>query len=387
MKLYDYQRDALNQLKSGDILFGMMGTGKSAVALAYYVQEESPKPVYVITTAKKRDSTDWESEANQFQILTVAPCIHGQLVVDSWNNISKYADVKDSFFIFDEQRVVGSGAWVNSFLTIAKNNNWILLSATPGDAWIDYVPVFIANGFFKNRTHFVKEHCYVSHNSRYSTILGYKGEDRLRELRDQVLVTMHGTRDIPKTYETTLVSYDRAKYREVQQRWNPYKNAPSRDISETISAMRRVVYSDPSRVTALMRIWGRHKRLIVFYNFNYELDILRDAFTGVCPVGEWNGHNHDDIPEGPEWIYLVQYTAGAEGWNCVETDAMCFYSMTYSYKQYLQAQGRIDRMNTGFGMLYYYVLQSGAWIEKAIMRSITEKRDFNLAAIKGAVVR
>ena len=75
---------------------------------------DPPKDLYIITTAKKRDTLEWEGELSPF-LLSTNPDVNlyqNKVVIDSWNNISKYKDITDAFFIFDEQRVVGSGTWV-----------------------------------------------------------------------------------------------------------------------------------------------------------------------------------------------------------------------------------------------------------------------------------
>lgn len=376
-ELMPYQEKALNRLKNGSILWAPVGTGKSRVGLAYYVKHESPKPVYVVTTAKVRDDRQWEGEAASFAIGTEAGVMeHGLLVVDSWNNLHKYVDVEGAFFIFDEQRLVGNGQWVKSFLKIVKRNNWILLTATPGDTWMDYVPVFLAHGFYKNRTAFKNQHVVYKPWSKFPSVARYVGVGRLTRLRNSILVEMPFEKARERKTITVPVNHDFEMLERVtKERWNDLTAEPIRDVTEMFYCMRRVVNSDPSRVKAIRKLTERHPRLIVYYSFNYELEALRELQNDFT-VAEWNGHKHEPIPDTDEWIYLVQYVAGSEGWNCTSTNAIVFYSLTYSYKNWEQAHGRIDRMNSNFVTLFYYVLRSTAKIDSLIYHSLMAKKSF-----------
>ena len=393
--LYDYQMDAVNNMRNGCILNGGVGSGKSRTGLYYYFKEQGgsinpdyvpmkhkPKDLYIITTARKRDDLEWEGELVPF-LLSTHPdqnVFYGnKVVVDSWNNIKKYSDISGAFFIFDEQRVVGSGAWVKSFLKIARGNDWILLSATPGDTWSDYIPVFIANGFYKNKSEFLREHVVYSRFSKYPKIDRYLNTGRLVRLRNRILVDMDFTRHTIPHHEDVYCRYDISKYKDaIKTRWDPYKNEPIQQASGLCYILRRVVNEDESRQRALLEIFEKHPKMIVFYNFDYELDILKGIYYGNnCEIAEWNGHAHNPIPQSERWVYLVQYTAGCEGWNCVRTDTIVFYSQNYSYKVMEQASGRIDRLNTPFRDLYYYHLKSRSGIDLAISKALKEKKQFN----------
>ena len=372
VKLYPHQEKVLDQLNTGSILHGGVGSGKSITALMYYYKTEPfGKSLYIITTARKRDTKDWEEEYARFNLSGVA--------VDSWNNIKKYINVKDSFFIFDEQRLVGSGVWVRSFLKIVKNNNWILLSATPGDTWMDYIPVFVANGFYKNRTAFIREHVVYNTFVKFPKVDRYVGEGHLHKLKKKILVKMDYERKTISKYSYLFAKYDKEKFKLVsEKRWNPYKNKPIKDVSELCFTMRRVVNSDPSRLAIVQTIIEKHKKVIVFYNFNYELDILRNLKDlQKIPVNEYNGHKHEPLPQGEKWVYLVQYTSGGEGWNCIETNTILFYSLNYSYRAMTQAGGRIDRITTPFATLFYYRIMSEASIDKGIRKTLSNKKNFN----------
>ena len=393
--LYDYQLDAVHNMKNGCILNGGVGSGKSRTALYYYFANQggsmipefkpmnkNPKDLYIITTARKRDTNEWEEELNNYYLYlddNHETSYGNRIIIDSWNNIKKYSEVQNAFFIFDEQRVVGYGAWTKAFLKIAKQNEWILLSATPGDTWSDYMPVFIANGFYRNKTDFIREHVIYSRFSKYPKIERYNNTGRLLRLRQYILVDMDYNRKTIQHHEDIYSDYDITKYKTaIRTRWNPYKNEPIQQASEICYVLRRIVNEDSSRVTALLEILDHTPRAIIFYNFDYELDILLNmSVIKGTKIAQWNGHKHEDIPKSARWIYLVQYTAGAEGWNCILTDTIIFYSQNYSYKITEQASGRIDRMNSPFKDLYYYHLKSRSGIDLAISNALKKKKNFN----------
>lgn len=395
VSMRDYQVEAVNKMKNGCILNGGVGTGKSRTSLAYfyklhggelnteyYVKMKNPRDLYIITTARKRDLLEWDDELLPFNMnanpeLSIYP--EQRVVIDSWNNIKKYSNVTGAFFIFDEQRVVGSGAWVKAFLKIAKRNKWVLLSATPGDTWTDYIPVFVANGFYKNKTEFLREHAVYARYAKFPKIEKFIGTDRLSYLRRSILVDMRLKRTTERHYKDVFVNYDKEKYKEVNKdRWDPYNNVPIENPGALCYILRKVCYTNDEREKALLKLSKIHDRIIVFYNFNYEKDIIKSIkFSKGTVIAEWNGHCHELIPNTNKWIYLVQYNAGSEGWNCITTNAMVFYSQNYSYKIMEQASGRIDRLNTKYKDLYYYTFKCRSPIDIAVSRAIKEKKKFN----------
>lgn len=378
MELMRHQEEAVKRLGNGRVLYGGVGSGKGITALAYYVANEAPKNIVVITTARKRDSLDWMREAALFGIGTeVGATVHGTITVDSWNNISKHLETTDAFFIFDEQRLVGTGVWVKSFLKIARRNRWILLTATPGDTWLDYAPIFIANGWYKNITDFKRQHVLYEPYVRYPKVKGYIAAQRLARLRNEVLVDMPFARHTTRIVNWMDVSYDEAVYQKtLKERWDIFKDEPCVDAGALFRVLRRINNVHPSRLEIIKSLLTPHPKLIVFYNFNYELEELR-TLGDIVDVYEYNGHRKDPVPEGERWVYLVQYTAGAEAWNCITTNATVFYSLNYSFKVFEQSQGRIDRLNTPFTELFYYVLMSNSGVDRAIKDSLDRKETFN----------
>lgn len=376
VKLDVGQTEAIRRMKNGCILCGGVGSGKSRTAIQYYCQNyvhsNNTRDLYIITTAKKRDTHEWEKEIEEFDGID---SVH----IDSWNNIKKYTNVTGAFFIFDEQRVVGYGAWTKAFLRITKINNWILLSATPGDTWMDYIPVFIANGFYKNKTEFVRRHVVYNRHTQFPKVDRYMESGRLIKLRQQILVNIDYKKKTTQHHFPVVCKYDKVTYKTaIKDRWDPYKDEPLRDVSALCYLLRRIVNSDPNRIEEVEKIVKEYPRTIIFYNFDYELELLREMGTRTgYYVAEWNGHKHQPVPDLPQWVYLVQYTAGAEGWNCIDTNAVIFYSQNYSYKTMIQAAGRIDRRNTPFSDLYYYHVKSNSSIDIAIAKALNKKKNFN----------
>lgn len=392
--LYPHQEQAVKRMFTGCILNGGVGSGKSRTGLYYYFTRyggsvppdykpmKNAPDLYIITTAKKRNDAEWEDELHWFLLSTHEDLnkLNGnKIVVDSWQNIQKYADVKNAFFIFDEDHVTGSGAWVKAFLKITKSNEWIILSATAGDCWNDYAQVFIANGFFKNITEFRREHIVYARYAKFPKIERYLNEGRLIRLRDRILIDMDFERHTTRHHEDVFVHYDIPKYKDtIRNRWDPFKNEPIEQAAGLCYVLRRIVNSDISRQVALLELFEEHPRMIVFYNFDYELEILKGLYYGKdVAVAEYNGHKHEPIPNSKKWVYLVQYTSGCEGFNCIKTDCIVFFSQNYSYKVLEQACGRIDRLNTPYTDLYYYHLKTRSGIDLAISKALKDKKKFN----------
>lgn len=394
VSLRSHQEYAVEHLRNGSILHGGVGSGKSRASLAYFFLKvcegsytepiytvEKPRDLYIITTARKRDTLEWEKECSNFQLTSYEQhqLLPIKVTIDSWNNIKKYQKIYGAFFIFDEQRLVGSGAWVKAFYQIAKRNQWIILSATPGDTWSDYIPVFVANGFFKNKTEFRREHIAYKPNSRYPQIEKYLGTKKLEELKRQITVDMEFERETTMHSECIFLDYDRDRYKEcTRNRWDPFKNGPIADASGLCYCLRRICNEDPARIEATQKFVEEHERVIIFYNFDYELAILRNICEdfGVT-YAEWNGHKHMDVPVGERWVYLTQYAAGAEAWNCTTTNCILFYSPNYSYKIMKQSSGRIDRMDTPYKDLYVTCFASTSPIDRTIIRTLQKKQKFN----------
>lgn len=403
VQLRPFQVDCVKHLRSGKVLAAGVGAGKSIMSLYWYVTQccaydkssnlngelfklkPSSPDLYIITTAKKRISQEWNDELLRFNLIAGSNS-HGMgnvyVTIDSWNNIRKYEGVKDAVFIFDEQRAIGSGVWAKAFVKIAKANKWLMCSATPADGWQDWCSIFIADGFHRNRTEFFRRHAVYSRFTKFPMITKWIDTDYLEKCRDAVLVTCTVPRDTERVWHDLTCGYDReAVKKAMKTRWNPETEAPFANANELVIYLRRLINTDKTRLSYASHVCKDHRRTIIFYSLNAELEeILKlESETGI-KVYQFNGHKHDPLPEGSDWIYAVQFFSGSEGWNCTTTDTILYWSLPYSYKQFEQAAGRIDRLDTKYKILNYYVMKSFSPLDISIGRALSNKKDFNLRA-------
>lgn len=370
--LDEKQEKALAELKpSGSILVGATGSGKSIVGLEWYRRKRSTLPLLVITTAKKKDSNEWIEEAAKLDIHNIE--------VVSWNTIQKYVSINNHVVIFDEHRAIGYGEWAKSFIAIAKNNDWIILTATPGDDWMDFAAVFIAEGFYRNRTAFLNAHVEWNPWVRYPKVLKWHNVWQLIEYRNLITTTLDYQRSALLHTFNIVTEYDKEAYtRALKTRWNPFNDEPIRNAAELCYCLRRISNETTSKLDILGEIFDAKKKLILFYNFKYELEMIRTwCSKNEILLREWNGEKHQDLPNGKSWIYAVQFIAGSEAWNCTSTDTLVFFSQNYSYRLMAQAAGRIDRRNTPYEHLYYYRLFTNSTIDNAINEALERKGKFN----------
>lgn len=398
LELYPSQIEALKKMHNGCVLVGGTGSGKSRTGLAYMYLNElkgglqingkgkwSPpkvkKDLYIITTARKRDSHDWDKEMLPFRLSTDISLSEGKIkvIVDSWNCIQKYVNVYGALFIFDEQKTTSGKKWSKAFIKIAKRNRWIMLSATPADNYNDLVSLFIANGYFKNKTEFNMRHVVFKPYMKYPVVDHYIGTGTLNYYRRQMYVIMDSQRKIHRESQIIRCNYSKENYKIIwKKRWNYFDNEPIEESGKLCYLLRRVVNEDEDRINHLIDILKEHPTAIIFYNYSPELELLRETFSKLhYKFTEWNGEKHEEVPQGNKWVYLCQYNSCSEAWNCITTNTMIFYSLNYSYKTTVQAAGRIDRSNSPYDVLYYYYLSSYSPIDLAIQKALKEKRNFN----------
>lgn len=376
ISMYEYQLEAIDKLQSGMILWGNVGSGKSRTSLYFYCKNYSNKKLLIITTAQKRNNGEWLEECKVFGL---------KPIIDSWNNIRKYEKYENCFIIFDEDHLTGYGAWSKTFIKMAKCNDWLVLTGTPGDNYSEFMTVFIAKGWYKNKRDFEENHVIYSRYSKYPKVDRYINQGLLEKHRRDILVKMFVEKRPRVHKEIVITQYDISKYKKAYKEKRDENNKPFKNATAFCLYLRKICNEDESKIVKVRELLLKHNKVIIFYNYIYEKEILLKLLKTMKTfnVGEYNGQHHDDIPIGERWAYLCQYTAASEGWNCLLCDTMIFFSMSYSYKAMEQAAGRINRVNTPYKDLYYYYLRTTSGIDLSINRALSTKRNFNESTFIG----
>lgn len=376
ISMYEYQLEAIDKLQSGMILWGNVGSGKSRTSLYFYCKNYSNKKLLIITTAQKRNNGEWLEECKVFGL---------NPIIDSWNNIKKYEKYENYFIIFDEDHLTGYGAWSKTFIKMAKCNDWLVLTGTPGDNYAEFMTVFIAKGWYKNKRDFEENHVIYSRYSKYPKVDRYINQGLLEKHRRDILVKMFVEKRPMVHKEIVITQYDISKYKKAYKEKRDENNKPFKNATAFCLYLRKICNEDESKIVKVRELLLKHNKVIIFYNYIYEKEMLLKLLKTMKTfnVGEYNGQHHDDIPIGERWAYLCQYTAASEGWNCLLCDTMIFFSMSYSYKAMEQAAGRINRVNTPYKDLYYYYLRTTSSIDLSINRALSTKRNFNESTFIG----
>lgn len=119
-------------------------------------------------------------------------------------------------------------------------------------------------------------------------------------------------------------------------------------------------------------------RLIVFYNFNAELEKLWDI-ANECnkPVSVVNGKERDtfNYTRDENSITFIQYQAGAMGLNLQKANRIIYYTPPLSSELFEQSKKRIHRIGQGKTCFYYYLTCKGS-VEEKIYKTLAMRKDF-----------
>ena len=423
MRLFDYQQQIVDEkYEDSKALFMQMGTGKTFVSMAFFEKSERAKLLVVCLATKvddwNRDLTD-ELGLDEVVSLNKGTKKNRELMEDaqylvisfesSWRldkELVAWVD-DDTYIIVDEShKIKNPSSKVGKFMRKlgAKTDYKTILTGTPqSNGYIDYYNQFHFLGYLDmNQTNFKKRYA-ITQMMQYGAgpifqeIIGYRNTEELDEMIHNHSVFYDRKLDdeeLPDEIPVYFPSYP--KYRKISNdKVYEFKDG-TLEIYDTLGAgvmLQRQLASgyiskggntevlDKSKLDWMRDfLEGYDERVVVFYNYNAELEQLKQLLERLDrPYSEYNGHRKDlrAFQESSEGVVLANYGSASTGINdFVIASTMVMYSLTTSYIDFEQAKKRIDRIGQTKKPLFYFLIMKGT-IDARVYHSLQEGKDFD----------
>lgn len=415
MKLFDYQKEAIEQFKEKPLNLSDVGTGKSFMSIGSYIESKCDKLLIICLAPKVLDFTeDGEAFGLKITALNKGTNKNRELLAESnhvaisfessWRltELLKWVD-KDTFIIIDESHKVGvSKSKVTKFvMQLSKKSKYTYLcTATPvsnGKLENWHSQLYIANVFRKPKKEFeqlfVIKQMRQMGSMRFMDIVGYQNEHLLQQMIDNASVNYKRDKGyLPQdyVYKTKKPAYYN-KLKKTRIYKDDYDNIVELDNSSNLfNRLRQVshgflegvlkpVSKEPfERLEAILETHN-NERVVIFYNYKAEYLMLRMVLDKLKrPYGVYNGNlkELDNFKNNENGVVLAQYKSASTGINdFVISNVTVFNSMPLSSTEYLQAKGRTDRHGQEKTPLYYHIIPDTP-IEKKIFDTVTNGKDF-----------
>ena len=415
MKLFDYQKEAIEQFKDKPLNLSDVGTGKSYMSIGSYIESKCSKLLIICLAPKVSDfAEDGEPFGLDITPLNKGTKKNRELLAQSnhvaisfessWRltELLKWVD-KDTFIIIDESHKVGvSKSKVTKFvMQLSKKAKYsYLCTASPvsnGKLENWYSQLYIANIFRKPKKDF--EQLFVVKQMRqmgamrFMDIVGYQNQHLLEQMIDEASVNYKRDKGyLPEdyVYKTKKPAfYNKLKKQRIYK--DDFNQIVELDNSSTLfNKLRQVshgflegvlkpVSKEPfERLEAILETHN-NERVVIFYNYQWEYKMLSQLLDKLKrPYGVYNGsmkelHNFQEHENG---VVLAQYKSASTGINdFVISNVTVFNSIPLSSTEYIQAKGRTDRHGQSKTPLYYHIVPDTP-IEQKIFDTVTSGQDF-----------
>ena len=312
------------------------------------------------------------------------------------------AELKDFTLMLDESSLIQNEQAKRSKFILNKLQpaNVILLSGTPTGGkyeklWsqLHLLGWKISKKLFYNS--FVDFHYEDNEGFPFMVIDGYKNEERLkRKMREHGCIFMKTEEviDLPEQIHQTIKVPTAKEYRKFRKDCICMVDGSELVGDTTLTKMlyeRQLCgqYSKDKLQAFQELLESTNDRLIVFYNFNAELEALK----GICdsverPYSVVNGESKDLYAYEHESgsITLIQYQAGAMGLNLQKANKIVYFTPPLSSELFEQSKKRIHRVGQSKTCFYYY-LTCGGSIEEKIYRTLAMRKSYTEALFESEV--
>lgn len=403
MQLYAFQKQYLQGLPAKYIFAADTGTGKTVMALAHYDKHAYLKPLLILAPASKVQTGDWDREIKEYFAGRFVP----EYEIWSYEKFSRVPSIaqykktgdrgvwrdwlnrhpRGFAMIADEVHKAKnpqSGVGKRVFEVAAACDVFLGLSATPlPNGWIDAANYFKIFKFTQNITAFKKRYCNIQTYKGFPEIVGYYHEGELQSNWNHIAkpLSKQMALDLPPITTVPISLPAGPNYIKVQKErlfGDKFLDNPS----ALMHALRQSII-EPKVVWLNSFLEGVSDNVVIFYNYVEErqqiLAMIKKSHKRR-QVFRQDGEKHE-VPGKDKWgglrrtITLAQYQSGSTGIELTYAATTVYFSPTYSYSNYEQSIGRIERHGQSKKMTLY-LLCAPTTLEKDVWAALRNKKDF-----------
>lgn len=404
MGLFAYQQAALDRVdgKSRCAFYHDMGLGKTFTGAEKLMSDRRWKRALVV--CQKSKVADWVDHFEAHYDVPVVDLTRQDLWRDAeavmvinydriWRR-PQLMELDDFALMFDESSLLqnkSSKRTKAAMKLAARANELVLLSGTPVDGkyerlWtqLNMLGWPIDEKLFWRQ--YVESETTMCEGFPITKVTGYKNEERLVRKMKELGCDFLKTDDVIDLPDQLFIRID-VPMSEHYRKFAKVNiiTAFGRDfVGDTVlgdlTAKRQLAAAySPAKLEAFGDLLdGTSKRLVVFYNFDVELEgLTAELENRHRPYGVLNGKAHDLSPffDTDDGVALIQYQSGAMGVNLQQADTCVYFSPPLASSLFEQSKKRIHRVGQDKPCTYYELVSKGT-VEEKIYDTLAMRRDY-----------
>ena len=406
MKLFDYQEKALalTSDKDNSAFYYDMGLGKTFIGserLRLYGERVN------IVVCQKSKIKDWcehfkehytdyavfdltnKKDMQAFMIYPIYKCI-GIINYELAYRREELRQLKDFTMMLDESSMIkNETAKRTKFILSLKPSHTILLSGTPTDGKYEFLYSQlrllgwkITKTAYYNR--YIKTELRSYGGPMFRVVTGYKNVSELKaKLKEYGAVFAKAEEVIKlpekkfiKEYSTVSSDYKKFMKDRVIKIDDKELTGDSTLSKRLYARMLCSAYSKDKIARLIDLVNSTSDRVIIFYNFNTELEVLRKVLFDR-PISIVNGQVKDlkEYENNDNSVTLIQYQAGAMGLNLQKANRIIYFSLPERSELFEQSKARICRIGQE-KQCYYHIMMCHKSVEEKIYECLLMRKDY-----------
>ena len=406
MKLFDYQEKALalTSDKDNSAFYYDMGLGKTFIGserLRLYGERVN------IVVCQKSKIKDWcehfkehytdyavfdltnKKDMQAFMIYPIYKCI-GIINYELAYRREELRQLKDFTMMLDESSMIkNETAKRTKFILSLKPSHTILLSGTPTDGKYEFLYSQlrllgwkITKTAYYNR--YIKTELRSYGGPMFRVVTGYKNVSELKAKLKEYGAVFAKAEEVIKLPEKTFIK----EYSTVSSDYKKFMKdriikIDDKELTGDSTLSKRLyarmlcsAYSKDKISRLIDLVNSTSDRVIIFYNFNTELEALRKVlFDRTISIVNGQVKDLKAYENNDNSVTLIQYQAGAMGLNLQMANRIIYFSLPERSELFEQSKARICRIGQE-KQCYYHIMMCHKSVEEKIYECLLMRKDY-----------